>query len=67
MDILVSVGEGSKPDLVVIDRTNKRIELLELICLLPRSSDKVHDEKQKVRTVVTRFGRARLSSVPHAI
>ena len=41
-DILVSVGEGSKPDLVVIDRTNKRIALLELTCSLPRSSDKAH-------------------------
>ena len=36
-DILVSNGFGSKPDLVVISRSNKRIALFELTCPLERN------------------------------
>ena len=44
-DILVSVGEGSKPDLVIVDRISKKVTLLELTCSLPGSSDKAHKVK----------------------
>ena len=44
-DILVSVGDGSKPDLVLVDRKSKKIALLELTCSLPGSSDKAHKRK----------------------
>ena len=44
-DILVSVGEGSKPDLVIVDRTSKKVALLELTCSLPGSLDKAHSVK----------------------
>ena len=36
-DILVSNGFGSKPDLVVISRSNKKIALFELTCPLERN------------------------------
>ena len=36
-DILVSKGFGSKPDLVVISRSNKKIALFELTCPLERN------------------------------
>ena len=39
-DILVSTGEGLKPDLVVLDRKRKIIALLELTCSLPGSASK---------------------------
>ena len=44
-EILVSVEDGSRPDLVLSDRTNKKITLLELTCSLPGSSDKAHKRK----------------------
>jgi hypothetical protein len=44
-DILVSVGDGSKPDLVLVDRKSKKIALLELTCSLPGSSGKAHNRK----------------------
>ena len=34
-DILVTSGEGSRPDLVLINRSNKEIALMELTCSLP--------------------------------
>ena len=44
-DILVSSGEGSRPDLVLINRTKKTILLMELTCSLPRNSQKSHQKK----------------------
>jgi hypothetical protein len=37
-DIIVSSGEGSKPDLVLVDRFKKEIALLELTSPLPRNT-----------------------------
>ena len=39
-DILVSTGEGSKPDLVIVNRVKKEISLLKLTCSLPQNSHK---------------------------
>ena len=44
-DILVSTGEGSKPDLVILNRVRKTIALLELTCPLPGSALKAHTFK----------------------
>ena len=49
-DILVSTGEGSKPDLVLINRKSKTIALLELTCSLPGSASKAHTFKDKKYT-----------------
>ena len=49
-DILVSTGEGSKPDLVLINRGRKTIALLELTCSLPGSAEKAHTFKDKKYT-----------------
>ena len=45
-DILVSCGQGSKPDLVLIDRSKKKILILELTCSLPQSTTSAHEKKQ---------------------
>ena len=45
-DILVSSGEGSKPDLVIIDRTQSIIALLELTCPLESNVESAHKMKQ---------------------
>ena len=45
-DIMVSAGEGSKPDLVIVNRVQKIIALLELTCSLSGSADKAHKVKQ---------------------
>ena len=50
VDILVSTGEGSKPDLVILDRKRKIIALLELTCSLPGSASKAHIMKDKKYT-----------------
>ena len=34
-DVLISSGKGSKPDLVLIDRSRKKIAMMELTCSLP--------------------------------
>ena len=46
-DILVSTGEGSKPDLVLINRKRKTIALLELTCSLLGSATKAHTFKDQ--------------------
>ena len=45
-DILVTSGEGSKPDLVLINRRERRIALLELTCPLENNNRKAHDKKE---------------------
>ena len=45
-DILVTSGEGSKPDLVLINRREQRIALLELTCPLENNIRKAHDKKE---------------------
>ena len=45
-DILVSCGKGSKPDIVLIDRSRKKILMLELTCSLPQSTTQAHNKKQ---------------------
>ena len=45
-DILVSCGKGSKPDIVLIDRSRKKIVILELTCSLPQSTTSAHNKKQ---------------------
>ena len=49
-DILVSNGKGSKPDLVIVDRSNKKIAMLELTCSLPQSTNSAHNTKQSSYT-----------------
>ena len=49
-DILVSTGEGSKPDLVILNQEGKTIALLELTCSLPGSPTKAHTFKDKKYT-----------------
>jgi hypothetical protein len=49
-DVIVSAGEGSKPDLVILDREQKIIALLELTCSLASSADKAHHRKLKTYT-----------------
>ena len=44
-DILVTSGEGSKPDLVLINRRERKIALLELTCPLENNIQKAHDKK----------------------
>ena len=44
-DVLVTGGKGSKPDLVIIDRSNKKIALMELTCSHFSSADKAHQKK----------------------
>ena len=44
-DILDVSGEGSKPDLVLIDRINKKIALLELTCPLQSNINGAHQRK----------------------
>lgn len=49
-DVIVSVGEGSKPDLVILNRDQKIIALLELTCSLASSADQAHQRKLKTYT-----------------
>ena len=49
-DILVATGEGSKPDLVILNRARKAIALLELTCSLPGRASKAHTFKYKKYT-----------------
>ena len=44
-DILVSNGEGSRPDLVILDRKTKQIALMELTVPLPQSSQAAKSKK----------------------
>ena len=44
-DVLVTGGQGSKPDLVIINRTDKKIALLELTCSHFSSANKAHQKK----------------------
>ena len=44
-DVLVTGGQGSKPDLVIINRIEKKIALLELTCSHFSSADKAHEKK----------------------
>ena len=44
-DVLVTNGEGSKPDLVLLNRTDKKIAVMELTCPLPQNVVKAHDKK----------------------
>ena len=44
-DVMVSAGEGSKPDLVILNREQRTIALLELTCSLSGSADKSHQLK----------------------
>ena len=46
-DILVCTGEGSKPDLEILNRGRKTIALLELTCPLPRNTTKAHPLEDK--------------------
>ena len=45
-DVMVSAGEGSKPDLVIVNRRQKTIALLELTCSLFGSADKANKVKK---------------------
>ena len=49
-DILVSGGKGSKPDLVIINRKQKTIALMELTCTLPNGTENASKRKQKSYT-----------------
>ena len=49
-DVLISSGKGSKPDLVLIDRSRKIIAIMELTCPLPRSEVKASSRKNTVYT-----------------
>ena len=44
-DILVSIGKGSRPDLVILDRNLKKIALIELTIPLQRNTEKAHARK----------------------
>ena len=55
-DILVATGEGSKPDLVILDRARKTIALLELACSLPGSAAKAYILKDKKKIYPTSHG-----------
>ena len=44
-DILVSTGKGSRPDLVLVNRSSKEIALLELTCPLPSNAEKAYFRK----------------------
>ena len=44
-DVLVTGGQGSKPDLVIVNRPEKKIALLELTCSHFSSADKAHRKK----------------------
>ena len=45
-DILVSCGKGSKPDIVLLDRSRKKKVILELTCSIPQSTTSAHNKKQ---------------------
>ena len=49
-DILVSSGKGSRPDLVLINRSEKKIALLELTCSLPHNVTNAHNVKTTTYT-----------------
>ena len=49
-DILVSGGKGSKPDIVLVDRSTKKALLLELTCSLPQSTISAHKKKHTTYT-----------------
>ena len=49
-DILVSVGKGSRPDLVLLDRKKKVIALLELTVPLPRNTQAANTRKVNTYT-----------------
>ena len=49
-DIMISAGAGSKPDLVIVNREQRTIALLELTCSLPGSADKAHQRKLNTYT-----------------
>ena len=49
-DILVSTGEGSKPDLVLLNRGRKTIALLAITCSLPGSALKANTHKNEKYT-----------------
>ena len=49
-DILVSSGKGSRPDLVLINRSERRIALLELTCSLPHNTTNAHNVKTSTYT-----------------
>ena len=49
-DVMVSAGEGSKPDLVILNREQKTVALLELTCSLPGSANKAHIRKVNTYT-----------------
>ena len=36
-DVMVSTGAGSKPDMVILNREQRTVALLELTCSLPES------------------------------
>ena len=44
-DILVTSGEGSRPDLVLVNRREKHIWLIELTCCFERNEDAAHVRK----------------------
>ena len=43
--VLVTGGQCSKSDLVIVNRTDKKIALMELTCLHFNSADKAHQKK----------------------
>ena len=45
-DILVATGNGSKPNLVIVNRVKKEITLLELTCPLPQNIEKASQNKR---------------------
>ena len=49
-DIMVSAGAGSKPDIVIVNREQKTIALLELTCSLSGSANKAHQLKRNKYT-----------------
>ena len=53
-DIFVSTGKGSRPDLVILDRANRRIALMKLTITLQRNTENAHRRK-KMHTQIYKF------------
>jgi hypothetical protein len=49
-DILVSAGQGSRPDIVILDRQLMKMALIELTIPLERNAEKSHDRKNLAYT-----------------
>ena len=49
-DIFVAIGKGSRPDLVIVNRKEKKIALMELTCPLEQNVDKANAYKTTTYT-----------------